>query len=105
MMTGAISSYVIHGIVNAGKPCGNGPSTDTPARSPRSSVPTIIVAPTTATRMPGMRCPDGKRGPIRLPRGDRSADRPQVAQGTVGVYREAEQFWGLADQHRQRDAI
>ena len=53
--TGPISALVIHGMANAGRPCGREPSTHTPARVARSIAPTTIVAPTTAIRMPGTR--------------------------------------------------
>ncbi len=53
--TGTKSDALIHGTSKAGSPCGNGPSTDNPAVSARSKQPTMIVATTTAMRMPGIR--------------------------------------------------
>jgi len=38
-----------------GKPCGSGPTTDTPAAAARSNTLTTSVAATTATSTPGMR--------------------------------------------------
>ncbi len=42
------------GIWNDGRPCGSGPTTDTPATSARLNTPTTIVAPTTAINTPGI---------------------------------------------------
>ena len=39
----------------AGSPCGNGPSTETPARAARSNAATTTVAAATAISMPGIR--------------------------------------------------
>jgi hypothetical protein len=50
-----MSAAVIHGIAKPGRPWGSGPSTDTSARAPKSSAPTIAVAPTTAISTPGRR--------------------------------------------------
>ncbi|MCY1245492.1 hypothetical protein D9M72_586470 [compost metagenome] len=63
-----MSAVVIHGMANAGRPCGRAPRTDTPACVPRSSTPTTTVAPTTAIRMPGKRLlPLSSRMTARVP--------------------------------------
>ena len=53
-----MSSRPINGTAGVGRPCGNGPSTDTPAAPYAPETATTTVAATTATRMPGTR---GKR--------------------------------------------
>ena len=42
------------GIWKDGRPCGSGPTTETPAVTARSNTPTTIVAPTTAINTPGI---------------------------------------------------
>ena len=116
--TGTMSAAVIQGITNWGRPCGNGPSTDTPARAARSRPPTTTVAPTTAIEDPGhalaaleekdhreRAATHCERRPVRDTAQDPLADPPQAEQRTVALDREAEELRKLADQHRQRDAV
>ena len=112
------SARPIQGSANDGRPCGSGPSTFTPALSPRPSAPTTIVAATTAIRRPGMRfqglssristsvpAPMANAVQLACPPSDRLGDPHEVAQRPGAVDRKAEQLGQLADQHRERDAV
>ena len=119
MTTSRMCSGLISGKANAGRPCGSGPSTLTPARG-------VEVEHADGDRRADDRDQEARDALVRLEhedrderagadRGTRSSSpgrrgplgrcRRRRATGRVRFDREAEQLRQLADQHGERDAV